>query len=368
MYWGSLAVIVAALPVAARQNPPSGQAVPAPATPRTQDVVWSRPLTAPAPQHLTFTDSILVSSGRETSVQAFALADGAPQWTSHVQATFAPIVADAMLLVPTTDALSAVRLTDGSMVWTTTVRARVAPILRGGSVFVASDAEVVHLRVTDGAVLARTSLSAAPTGGLAASADAIFVPLEDHTLLRLDGAEMTVAWRARLEGTGTSILTANDRVYVTLMSGGVAAHAQDSGDFQWIASDGFPIVGAAATGSFLYLAQLDTSLRALHAGNGHQAWREVAPRRTATGPLLTGSHLCAGLIDGAVACWDLTREPPGKPALLPVPDTPTSGPPLNPRLHALAISAKGQLVARILANFQTEWWVALVRRVDEAAR
>jgi outer membrane protein assembly factor BamB len=280
--------------------------------------------------------------------------------------TFAPVVAGPLAIVATKDAIAAVTLADGTSVWTQSLRATVPPIADAACVFVASGADIVRLRLADGNIVARATLPAAATGGLAMAGDAVFVLLEDQTVLRLVASTLATAWRAPIEGIGTSLLAAYDRLYIPLQNGGVAAHAQDNGDFQWMASAGFPITGIAAGHSRVYVAQLDTSLRALRADNGHQAWREVAPRRMAPGLLLIDTRLCAGLVDGAAACWNLSHEgkPPGKPALLPVPDTPDSGPPLAPRLHALAASANGQYVARVLSNFETQWWLTLVRRVD----
>ena len=367
--WGLLGLLGATLPVSSEHARQAGQRVPAPATapappPRTHDAAWTRELTDPPPQHLVLTDRAMIVSGAGVDLQALDLADGTSRWTTPLRASVAPSVHGARIIIATTDAIVAVQHETGQTTWTAPRRARVPPVAHGEAVFVAGPAEIARLQIADGHVLARADLDAPPVGGIAVTDAAVFVAFADQTLARFDLPALTPRWRTALDSAATGVWAGHDRVYVSLTIGGLATHAQDSGDFQWIGSAGVPVVGALVGADCVYLSLLDSSLRALDAEDGHQCWRETAPLRPITGPMASGGQLCAGLVDGGVGCWQIGS--PKTSTTLAVPDTPAGTKPLNPRLLALAISPDGRFVARVLSNFDTQWWVTLARRVEAA--
>ncbi len=167
---------------------------------------------------------------------------------------------------------------------------------------------VYALRVQDGSVLWHYQAAGYPSAKNFTVADgAVYLPLDNASLLALDAATGTVRWQARLPGKGTSTPTVADGlVIISANTGSVQALRTDTGALAW----SYTIKtldwasSPATTRDLTYASGADGSIVALRTKDGAPRWH-VRPAQTASMLVMAQGTLYAMPVGGPVSLYAL---------------------------------------------------------------
>lgn len=338
----------AATPAPQPQSQPPGQQSEAPgrppdkkndakkAPPLSMVASWTVTLPSPAAGSLGFDTTQAYVPTRSSELVALSLEDGTVAWTVPLTDIVGPpATGDGLVFVAHARQVEALDARTAASRWRATVGGPVsAPLLwqNGWLLAATKQGDAIMFRAATGEVLWKQALGSAVRVQPAAADDRVYVLLEDGRVAALALATGKTIWEATLPGRGTMIYPLDDRIFVGSADKFFYCLAADTGKRKWRWRTGGTIVGTAAVDDDLvYFVSLDGILRALDRSNGHQAWKIPLPHRPTGGPFLSGRRLLVpGMsaevpafhaIDGSAAgSAKLPGEPAVPPAWLPGPD------------------------------------------------
>lgn len=219
------------------------------------------------------------------SIAALDRETGVVQWTSDVESTVPPVVGGHLLFVASAAGIHAYTAATGVLQWTIPIDRRVrAPMLLRGTLLVAltEPDELIALRIDTREIVWRTVVG--ESGPVLMNADDRAVYLTSGgrvmSVLLADGA---IAWRRELVANASlsEPSVGEDRVFVGSTTDSFWALDPESGRDEWTWSRrifGGDVIGAAVEDEVVYVASLDSIIRALNEGNGAQRWKKDAGR------------------------------------------------------------------------------------------
>jgi outer membrane protein assembly factor BamB len=316
------------------------------------DIAWETSLPAPPSAGAVLTESgtVIVPLG-SGDVHGIDLATGATQWTRPLRATTAPATTGPLAMLGSGADVMAVEASTGEERWRATVAAPVRVLIgTPPAVYALTDTSVLALDAQTGRRLWSHALDRPPSG-LAVGTRAVAVALENR-VVQIARADGRLLWSRALEGTLTTPAWSDNLVVVGSAERMAWGLSGDSGDIEWTWRLGARVTGVAADRTQVYVATIDTLLRALNRGNGHQRWQQDTGTRPLGAPVaLDGAVLLTGLRP-ALAAYDIrTGAALGAFEITGVSSaTPVVGPPLvTPALRPGGVSVvlllrNGQLI------------------------
>ena len=359
--WGLACVVGTLLPALWQTPAPTGTEGP---KPPAYENVWSRSAGDSGPLTVRLGRAVAALAGGTPALSVRALADGRELWTA-ADPLIAPVVlGDQLVFAASRGRLRAFDELSGRQVWQDTLPDAPAAILwRASWLFVVAGPELRAYRATDGDVQWRVALSAAVQAGPAVDGDALFVSLDDQSLVKVDLAAHEVDWTTPLDVRPQSLLAANGRIYFGGAKGGLFAYSQGSGRLNWPFTLAPPAVGPpAADGKHVYFTVADNTIRAFHALRGQEIWHINLPNRPRAGVILAGGLVAVPLANGEISTFSASSN--GRPTdKIPLPALADDPPEVDRRLEDAVISADGALVIRVTIALGQTRMVTATRRV-----
>jgi outer membrane protein assembly factor BamB len=253
---------------------------------------------------------------RSGELAALALGSGAVVWTvPAAELLGSPETGDGLVFLAYPRRIEARDGKTGAVRWRTDTAGPVtAPLFwdNGWLLAITGEGNATMFRAATGEVLWRQALGATARVRPAAAGDHVYAPLEDGRVVALKLETGATVWETRLPGAPTSIRPLDDRVFVGCADKFFYCLAANNGKTKWRWRTGAALVGAASVDEdSVYFLSLDSVLRALDRGNGHQRWKAALPHQPTTGPFLTARLLLVPGISAEIPAFS-TRD--GKPA------------------------------------------------------
>ncbi len=180
-------------------------------------IVWTANLGGPPAARPAYDDASAYVPLRNGQLVAFSIADGQRRWWIDLPTTLSPAAGDHLVFVASGDAIHAVSAADGSAEWQVPVGRNIsAPPLWDSGWLIAGreDGEVLAFRARDGQELWRRQLVSAMRVTPSIAGDALYVPLQDGRVVKLDLNTGGVRWERKLGGEASAILALDDRIFV----------------------------------------------------------------------------------------------------------------------------------------------------------
>ena len=319
--------------------PEDGPAKPAPpASPYRH--VWTVAIEGEDDVRLIATATRALTAAASLPVEARGLSDGHVVWASPL--TAADLAhADNRVFGVSANQVYALDEATGDLAWQVQTDAPGHHLAVGPShLLVLSQAGVGAFGRANGTAAWRTPLPAPPSTGLAVSAGLVVVGLQDRSVVALDAATGELRWRATLDDIPRAVTAVQERVYVTLPLVAVCALMPSDGRLDWCTTElRVPAVGPPVLqGERLYLALLDTTLRAFDPDTGTMLQRDSLLGRPVSAPVPMGATLVTPLSQNGFG----VVRPNGSVAVVPAPDAP----PMR-SARGLAISDDGSTIVML---------------------
>lgn len=309
--------------------PPGQAAAPAPesaapAVPEPYALAWTAPIdrgtNADTDFEMIATASVVITGAPTVPLEARALSDGHVVWTSPLTSR-AFVRADDLVYGLDDGQVYALAAASGEPRWQLDTDEPGRGLAVGTDLLlVLSEHAVRAFGRDDGAPAWRTPLPAPAATMLAVSATLAVVGLEDRSLLAFDPATGVIRWRTSFDDVPRAVTLAGDRVYLTLPLVAVCAVLPSSGRLDWCTAElRVPAVGPPVIyADRLYLALLDTTLRAFDPNSGTMLRRDSLRGRPASAPMIVGAILLTPLLQNAFA----VVRPSGALTVVPAPGAP----------------------------------------------
>jgi outer membrane protein assembly factor BamB len=186
------------------------------------------------------------------------------------------------------DAVHALATKDGATVWTAAAGPVTAPLLaQDGWVIAPVQGELAAFRADDG-----TEVWRQPTGTQLVRAtiegDRLYAPLTDR-LLALELATGQTRWPLKLRDAPTEVLAFPDRIYLGSLDKFFYCVRAADGETAWTQATGAVLGRPAADATHVYITTIDNVVHAFDRRSGNGRWREDAPFRPTSGPVVVGS-------------------------------------------------------------------------------
>ena len=286
---GSLAVWACSLsvftaPIDAQATAPSVQSFPS-------DPIWTVDVKAiPVGSPLASRDYVFVPV--QGAISALRLSDGSEAWTAKVELAGIPAASGDYLIVPTKESLQVLRADTGEVVWSDrTPAVTAAPLVAGDHLIVSTGETVTSYALADGAK--RWTREIGPIDQRSAAADdRLYVPITDGRLAALDLATGEPVWEADPGINPTEPLVHGNRIYVGTAAKRFVCLLRATGREDWAPRVAATVIGRAATdGVRVYFTALDNMLYALDAQTGNRRWTKNLTYRPSAGPTLVGTTI-----------------------------------------------------------------------------
>ena len=300
--------------------PPAATAPPRPAF----EKAWEKEIEAKTPVFATATADLVFVGGPTTPVVARRAGDGEEAWRASFGTDIAPIVADNVLILSSGGAVHAYDLA-GTHRWQVDlpssfaggwlpsggfgmmtsaslpvpVDSRPAISSVGGMLLIASGRVLRAWRASDGTGAWTTVLPAPIAHRVAGDEGRVFAALHDRSLVALDLATGTAAWRRQLETLPGPLTAAADQIYFGGADGACYAYRQRDGEQRWYFPRRPPAAGVAAGDAVhAYFVLLTNEIIAFDRESGNERWDERFTARLAHGIKSAGGALFIALGDG----------------------------------------------------------------------
>ncbi len=288
-------------------TPPFAQLLPA-------EQAWSITLPAPPAAAATSDDARVFVPLTSSELIAIAWETGETIWTVPLASVSPPVVGDQVLYVAAADTLHALDAATGVEHWSVPTGGPLGVLRVLGPLVIGS--RQGHAQAFEAAT-GRTQWtqmlppSGEPTG-LAATSDGLVVAFADGAVVSLSLTDGHVQWRQMLPGRLSAPAVADDYVYLGSTDNNFYSLDARTGKTRWTWRTGGDVVGATGDLKAVYYASLDTVVRAVNRGNGHQRWKRDIRTRPLVPPLaLDGSVLVTGLTPTLSTLAPLTGAPLG---------------------------------------------------------
>ena len=300
--------------------------------PLSLSAAWTVTLPDPAastPASDTERAYVALRSGR---LVALALTDGSVAWNvPAADVAGSPVTGDGLVFAALPRLVQAFDARTGEPRWRAEMPAALgAPLFwdNGWLLAITSEGEATMFRAATGDVLWKQPVGTPAKAVPAAANERVYVLLDDARVVALALQTGATLWESRLPGKPTSIRPLDDRVFVGCTDKFFYCLDAESGKKKWRWRTGGTVVGTAVVDdASVYFLSLDSVLRALDRGNGHQAWKVELPYQPTAGPFLsarlllvpgTGVELAAfSTLDGkAAGVAKLAGEAAAAPSLL----------------------------------------------------
>jgi outer membrane protein assembly factor BamB len=290
-------------------------------------MAWEQSFEAKSSAYVTATPELVFIAGPETPVVARRGSDGTEVWHADAGSDVEPVAGDGQLFVQSRGHMRALDMTTGSVRWEVNnaavvlggdwaalggfgafsgpalpvpMEARMMTAWTAGTVLVAAGRQLRALRTADGSETWRVGLSASIVGRVAADGGRVFAGLSDRTLIALDLASGTVAWRQSIPAIPGPLVAAAGQVYFGANNGICYAHRQRDGSRVWYYPKHAPAIGVpAADDRHAYVVLLTNVILAFDRESGNERWDEPIDARLSHGIKAAGGALFVTLGDGA---------------------------------------------------------------------
>ncbi len=233
-----------------------------------------------------------ISAMRLTAV---SLSDGSTRWKREIGTADAIAAGDDRVFACSGPLLQAFATADGAPQWQLPLGAPLsAPLLSTGGwlIAVTQASDVVGVRAQDGVKLWQAHLPSPAIGRPAVARDALYLPLTDNRVVRLKLETGAIVWDEKILSQPTAVLALADRVFVGTREYWFYALKPDSGKVLWRFRVGGAVVDEPAVDATgVYFLTLDNLIRALDRQDGLLKWRQILARRERYGPVLVDNLL-----------------------------------------------------------------------------
>lgn len=240
---------------------------------------------------------------RGGAVTGLSLADGTTVWDVPAPEMIgAPEAGDGLVFTAYPRAIQALDARTGEPKWRAEITGPVgAPLFwdNGWLLAITEQGDATMFRAVTGEVLWKQQVGVPAKVRPAAANRHVYVSLANARVVALDLQAGTGVWDARLPANATSVKPLDDRLFVGSEDKFFYCLDADSGKTKWRWRTGGTIIGVAAVDDeSVYFLSLDSVLRALDRGNGHQHWKTELPYQPTGGPFLSARLL---LVPGTAA-------------------------------------------------------------------
>lgn len=251
-----------------------------------------------------------VEGGRPIKrIAAYSLTDGSRKWTRDAPDVDGLETGSGLLFACAGPRLEALLAADGSPRWHVSLDAPLSAPLQAAGGWLIALTQASHayaIRAVDGARLWDVHLPSPATGPPALLGDAVFLPLTDNRVVRLDLQSGALVWTRSLLSQPTCLLALDNRVFVGTNERWFYALSPQNGRVEWRFRVGGPVVGTPAAGpSTVYFLALDNLLRALDRAGGSLRWRQMLARRARFGPFQLGSLLVVSGLSQVIQAYNV---------------------------------------------------------------
>jgi outer membrane protein assembly factor BamB len=282
-----------------RDRPPQPAPQSFPSDPLWTVDISAKPVTAPVASG----DRLFVAL--ESGLSARKVADGSEIWKKSIVVDGPMAVSGDRLIAVSTGQVYGLDASTGETAWTELTGPLTAPPVAAGDVLLIATAKQLSAhRVADGSRMWSRELGAIEQRS-AIHENRVYVPVSDGKIAALALESGEQVWEADVGIEPTEPLVEGRRVFFGTGAKKFCSFETLKGQLEWCYTIGAAVVGAPASdGERVYLVALNNQLYALARGSGNQRWKKDLRYRPSAGPTIVGKTVSAPGREATLKAFD----------------------------------------------------------------